>query len=670
MFKVNIKGRLKKINIAKNKVLLPLYEAIVNSFHAIEECGEEGSIKIFINRDLSQFILCDTEENKYLYPITGFTIEDNGIGFNDDNYESFLTSDSEYKYSKGAKGIGRFVWLKTFEKAKIESYYCANNQLNLRRFDFVLDDKEPLKELIAEENVVGDRKTVVELINLKKEYKEALPQDISKISMQIIEHCLEFFMRDDCPKVKIIDGATEIDLNEKFQELLANNIKESTICIKGYNFKIVHIKLYELQGRVNRIHYCANNREVKNESLNSIITDLDGRISEGNKSFVYSAYIFSELLDNLVNDERTDFRFNTFEDMLGDGIGITKREIEEKLIEEIKKYLQIYIEPVKEEKIKKIKEYVYTKGPLYRSLIKYKEAELENIKPGLKEDELEIELFKILQNFKIEVKKQGEEFLKITKPKYIQDLDEYKKKCSEYIEKENILGKSALSEYIIHRKVVIDLLENSLNKNEDDKYSLEEYVHNLIFPMRTKSDDVDYEKHNLWLIDERLSYHYYLASDIPMNKIEIIDVENTKRPDVMIMDNPITVTSDDKKPFNSLTIIEFKRPMRDNYTSGDNPIDQLKKYVSDIRKNSKYDKNGRIIKVSDNTAFYLYIIADITNSLEEIALNDDFTKTPDGLGYFRYIKNLNSYIEIISYEKMLFDSQKRNRILFDKLFKH
>ena len=48
---------------------------------------------------------------------------------------------------------------------------------------------------------------------------------------------------------------------------------------------------------------------------------------------MYSAYIFSELLDNLVNDERTDFRFNTFEDMLGDGIGITKREIEEKLIE-------------------------------------------------------------------------------------------------------------------------------------------------------------------------------------------------------------------------------------------------------------------------------------------------------------------------------------------------
>ena len=128
--------------------------------------------------------------------------------------------------------------------------------------------------------------------------------------------------------------------------------------------------------------------------------------------------------------------------------------------------------------------------------------------------------------------------------------------------------------YIIHRKVVIDLLENSLNKNEDDKYSLEEYVHNLIFPMRTKSDDVDYEKHNLWLIDERLSYHYYLASDIPMNKIEIIDVENTKRPDVMIMDNPITVTSDDKKPLNSLKIIEFKRPKRHKYTSADNPIDQ------------------------------------------------------------------------------------------------
>ncbi len=47
-----------------------------------------------------------------------FSIIDNGNGFTAENYKSFRTADSSLKWKKGCKGIGRFLWLKAFEKSK------------------------------------------------------------------------------------------------------------------------------------------------------------------------------------------------------------------------------------------------------------------------------------------------------------------------------------------------------------------------------------------------------------------------------------------------------------------------------------------------------------------------------------------------------------------------
>ncbi|MGD0975941.1 MAG: hypothetical protein ABR866_17775 [Candidatus Korobacteraceae bacterium] len=44
------------------------------------------------------------------------------------------------------------------------------------------------------------------------------------------------------------------------------------------------------------------------------------------------------------------------------------------------------------------------------------------------------------------------------------------------------------------------------------------------------------------------------------------------------------------------------------------------------------------------------------------------TRTPDGQGFYKHNPALNAYIEVISYQKMLSDAKKRNRVLFDKLF--
>lgn len=87
-----------------------------------------------------------------------------------------------------------------------------------------------------------------------------------------------------------------------------------------------------------------------------------------------------------------------------------------------------------------------------------------------------------------------------------------------------------------------------------------------------------------------------------------------------------------------------------------------------MRASKVKDRQGRYIEINTNVPFYAYIICDLTPKLKSIATNDfDYTQTPDGLGYFTFNKNLNAYIEVISYTKLLEDSKKRNAVLFDKL---
>ena len=55
--------------------------------------------------------------------IRGFTIVDNGVGFDSANFASFETMDSRAKATLGGKGVGRLLWLLAFERARIVSIY-------------------------------------------------------------------------------------------------------------------------------------------------------------------------------------------------------------------------------------------------------------------------------------------------------------------------------------------------------------------------------------------------------------------------------------------------------------------------------------------------------------------------------------------------------------------
>ena len=64
-------------------------------------------------------------------------------------------------------------------------------------------------------------------------------------------------------------------------------------------------------------------------------------------------------------------------------------------------------------------------------------------------------------------------------------------------DEENDLGKAALARYVVHRRTILEMLESALKLQESGTYAREDFVHQLIYPMRKTSEDVEFEKQNL-----------------------------------------------------------------------------------------------------------------------------------------------------------------------------
>ena len=151
--------------------------------------------------------------------------------------------------------------------------------------------------------------------------------------------------------------------------------------------------------------------------------------------------------------------------------------------------------------------------------------------------------------------------------------------------------------------------------------------------MQVSSDEIPFDAMNLWLIDDRLAYHHYLASDKKMNTLTTLENDENKRMDLAIFDAALSFTADPDN-INSITIVELKRPMRQD--NDNDPVTQVLRYVKMIKDGSVKKKNGRAFGDMSRVPFYCYIIGDLTSSMCDSAENAGLIKTQDNDGYFGY----------------------------------
>lgn len=473
-FTIDLAGRVKNFDLPKTQPLIPLFEAVVNSIYAIEERQEQenfkGKIDIKIIREPQEIAPVEGIDST-INEIIGFSISDNGIGLDDNNTRSFLQSDSTYRAEKGGKGVGRFSWLKAFDNTKITSIYKDDDTWVKREFEFSinqLDIDDSLKE-VKEEN---DYCTTVNLIDYKPIYRKHVGKSAESIATKIMQHCMIYLMSPSCPVISVIDDERYC-INDMFEKRIKRETKPVDVVVGTEKFSLVNAKIEDASVGGSKIYLYANERMVKPVDLDKVLVDLDKNIYD-DKGFYYVGILTGKYLDDNVEMNRTSFDISES----ADEDEISMDEIISKAKEQVEEYLKDYLTEVREKKDARIRKYISNNAPQFGHLLKYMPDSIKAIKPTLSDAKLDEELYKIKRRFDVELKKENQDMLdKISTD--VDNLEQYEQKFKEQFEKISEANKSALAEYVYHRKIILEMLRKGIHLKEDGRFNKEAYIHNL-----------------------------------------------------------------------------------------------------------------------------------------------------------------------------------------------
>lgn len=669
MSKINIDRIVKDIK-SKTTSLTPVIEAVCNSIDAIGPERTDGVIDIIVKRTGQRSLNLDNAHT--LSDIVSIDIADNGIGFTEENKDSFDTYRSGFKMSKGGKGFGRFMYLKYFNNVSIESVFCENDKYKQRSFTFGHAD-----EIIENEQIIDIESnpdlhtgTVLHLSSIKS---FDLDKGLEVIARKLVERLLVFFVTGGkyTPKITIKeeDESNSIVLNDYIGENsdIQQIGKDENFTIKGceneWDFVVKIYKIY-YSAITNKICLTANFREVTESALHNYVPEFKETMFEitengTQKNYMIKAYVQGKYLDDNVTTERDGFNFGKEDDIYSD---LSERQIMKTTSLIIKKYFSDDIEKRYNDKKQKVEHYVYTTAPWNKTLLK--DVDMESIPIGISDFDLEMRFQKI----KFDKEQNARIALKELQNRYSDTEDDsdssLEDEVNEILKNVTETAKNDLAHYVCQRRRIIELFDDLRKRIDGGKSHKESEMHNLIFPMIKDDREVEYEEHNLWLLDERFNFTQYIASD------KVISSSDHKEPDLAIFyESGLFYRNGDNAITSPIAIVEFKRPKRSNYPDEENPINQALRYAGKILAGKYEMPEGleEVIVDKSVTPVYIYIVCDIVPKIQEFADLAGLALSPDRQGYFGYNSKYNAYIEIKSFKKVIEDAKMRNQIFFKKL---
>ncbi len=674
--KTSLAGRVRNTTLPKTHALLPLHEAVVNGIQAIDarfphDSAGRGRLIVRIHREAQgAFDLSAGAPGRSPFRvITGFSVEDNGIGFTPDNMASFETLDSNYKEAIGCRGVGRLLWLVAFDRVKVRSAYHEGDSLVGREFRFSV--AQDVVQSVSPEGV-ADAGTTVLLDGFKKAFQQSAAKSAEAIAREIFEHCIWYFLRDGgAPDVFVADDDETLSLKD-FVEELGYTETTGSFEVKGQTFAMLNLRLKtSARNATPRLHWCAANRVVRDESIAGKLPGLYARMKDGSGGeFTYVCYLSSAFLDDHVRADRTDFDLP--DRVAGNALldEPTLDDIRMGVLQEVSKTLAEPLSSAQVASKDRINHFVSTRAPKFRPLMKHIESSGIVVDPSMKDNDLEMELHKQTQKIETALLAEGQAVFAASSGKKPDDYDD---RLAKYLAMLTELNQSDLANYVARRRTTLDILDELIRSDDDGKYGREDSIHELLFPMRKDSNEVGVDAANLWILDERLVFHDYLASDKPIKRMPITGDDSMKRPDIVVSrpilpGTPVLAADRPNPPLNSIVVVELKRPMRDDATEGENPIDQCLEYVERIREGKTTTAGGRPIPSGpQEPPAFCYVIADLTPTMERRCKKANLTKTHDGLGYFGYNEPYKAYIQVISFDGLVNGARQRNQAFFDKL---
>jgi hypothetical protein len=662
--RINIKRAVENIR-SGTTVYTPVVELIVNAIQAIRAVKPTGgSIGVTVLRH-DQVDMIDK-----IAAVDGFIVRDDVVGFNEEHRNSFDTLYTALKALDGGKGFGRFTCLKYFHRFTVESVFQDGTARKMRSFamgdgnDIIIDEKVTDAGVAA----IGSAVTISGARGVKFPDK-----GLDVIARVLVEKLLPYFIdpNSECPQIVMRDeqGGGSVILNDYLgqtnRQIVELSVLNHELRLKALDkdevFTVRVFKFYVPRANKSKISLVAHRREVTDVTMQTYIPEFADefydKTSEGehakDRNYIIKAYVFGDYLDGNVSLERGAFNFEKDNDLV---YGISQSQIEALAATIAQDAVGQEISARRERKQARIRDYINDEAPWHRGLSRDTDFSSLPMKPTPQEIELHLQAAK----FQMETRARAE----VKQILLSEDTEDLKDRVTEVVGRISQTSKNDLIHYVSLRKCVLELFDKSLELGNDGKYKSEGDVHDIVMPRRKDTDQIDYEQHNLWILDERLNFTEYVSSDKPL------DGKTGDRTDLTIFGKRVAFRGDNEAS-NPITIFEFKKPQRHDFvnpSSDEDPIEQIVRYVNDIRDGKYKTPSGRDILVSQNTPFYGYVVCDFTQKVKNwLEREKDFTVMPDGLGYFRWHGNIKLYIEVLSWTKVQRDAEMRNKVFFHKL---
>ncbi|GEO84653.1 hypothetical protein GCM10007920_05100 [Ciceribacter naphthalenivorans] len=634
--------------------LFPLYEAVSNSLHSIEErwgddLEEKGRIEIDIDADQKRIVVAD-----------------NGVGFDRKNLDAFLTPLTGNKFERGGKGFGRFIAFKIFGEVFYSSKQISADGWSgggsYRYEPFAVDDN--LVDITPEAGA-GTHRFETGLTALMRKPVPASESffdfegehysggDASDaIVTALLDHFLIEFIQRKVPEAFVLTiQGLRFNLHDYFHKSLSTGGSKTEYLEIGNEqrkFEFNYFKVGEAQAKKHRLYFYSNNRASSDlESISSGLNDkpFSEMTDDGPRKYFYLVAVSS---DFFVSSQSRDRITNLHGKVEYDG---KRKSIKDHLVAMAKLHILDLEKSYTTERRKKMEEeveHLIAVDPLLRRGLGEKSAaefvqkrSITETREQLAQD-LFVERFRKKFDFtKLDQNTSVEDLVHIVRTKIPED------------------AKEALAVYVAYRNHVIKIFRELLKKQADG-LATEDKVHELIYPRYKDSDEVDYSSHNLWLLDDDLAYAQYISSDRTPDGSH--RAKGQYAHDILINNE------------NELMVVEMKRPQKTGYAADsdsttNDPVDQLKKQISDIRKKGKIKTSmGREIVISPDTMVRGYVLADWNDNLQVYLEMEDFMITNyGGQMAYRYYKALNLMLEVVAFDRLIDRASNRNEAFVQML---
>ena len=654
--KPNLVKRVERLPKPTNSAgaLQPLFEAISNAIHSTQGLYGESV-------DRNGQVIVEVQTNRKKEDVWA-SVEDNGFGLDEDNWDAFTTTDTDNKITIGGKGVGRLLWLDCFEKISVSSVFNDGDAMKRRKFDFKLAKDDQIQNLDTSPIEASNSGFFVKFEGLRdNEYLTKFPGRNQIVFQHLTSHFLPTFIGGRSPHVTVTVGDETREFPSAIEDIVKRQEPEKVISTEIYgDLKLTMMECdkvasSDLKGS-HFIHFIAHDRTVHSQCI-------DARL--GLKYFgeggdrVFHAILKGKFLDKNVNQERTAF---VFED------AIIERIVKDVCAEHYEQFLEAELSKLKGAQRVKIEAITQS----YPSVAFGDTSELQDKIPSgeLVDDAIYGHLAR--ERFRRD-QRQAEKIRSVLKrlKDGTADADQFAEAIAEAGNALEDAEQKSLAEYIVRRKVVLDFLELLLQKvrndDKDSSYQREDVLHSFICPLRVNAANANSKvetatSHDLWIIDERLTFAQYFSSDVPFDDLAEA-FESKERPDVLIFDyvHGLRQTENPGK----VLLVEFKRPGRDEYKDDENPLHQVERYVRKLKTGSMTDVKGRPIKLGEDTVFYCFVVADIVGKMDDWTFS--WQRTADGRGrLYQPREGFKGSIELIGWDELLSDAKARNEAFFDK----